>query len=142
MSTDPFKRMMEMEGVKPLNAPHVPQAPAARHQPSAPRPAYTAAAAPVVVNSDFAWAQGPSARQTLDTAMQRMVNEKRAGKNTWITGIKQDGSTSSLSTIIASPMLLSYADRMDLRMIIIGGDGWTFALHPQMGVATLDRDPV
>jgi hypothetical protein len=25
--------------------------------------------------------------------------------------------------------------------MIIGGDGWTFVMHPLMGVATLDEDP-
>jgi hypothetical protein len=25
--------------------------------------------------------------------------------------------------------------------MIVGGDGWTFVMHPLMGVATLDNDP-
>jgi hypothetical protein len=25
--------------------------------------------------------------------------------------------------------------------MIVGGDGWTFVMHPLMGVATLDEDP-
>jgi hypothetical protein len=37
--------------------------------------------------------------------------------------------------------LLSTADRPSLRLMIVGGDGWTFVMHLLMGVATLDRDP-
>lgn len=37
--------------------------------------------------------------------------------------------------------LLGAADRQSLRLMIIGGDGWTFVMHPMMGVATLDEDP-
>jgi hypothetical protein len=25
--------------------------------------------------------------------------------------------------------------------MVVGGDGWTFVMHPLMGVATLDEDP-
>jgi hypothetical protein len=37
--------------------------------------------------------------------------------------------------------LLASADRQSLRLMIVGGEGWTFVMHPLMGVATLDEDP-
>lgn len=37
--------------------------------------------------------------------------------------------------------LLGTADRQSLRLMVVG-DGWTFVMHPLMGVATLDDNPV
>ena len=41
----------------------------------------------------------------------------------------------------AAEKLLANADRMDARLVVIGGPGWTFVMHPAMGIATLDRSP-
>ena len=39
--------------------------------------------------------------------------------------------------------LRSVLDHLIRRSVwIVGGDGWTFVMHPLMGVATLDEDPV
>jgi hypothetical protein len=37
--------------------------------------------------------------------------------------------------------MLGTSDRQSLRLVIVGGDGWTFVMHPLMGVASLDEDP-
>ena len=68
-----------------------------------------------------AWVTGSRARTALETALERLATEIRDGRRGWATGIRQDG--------------------MSLRLIIVGGDGWTFVMHPLMGVATLDEDP-
>lgn len=137
---DDFQRMMDMEGVRRLDEPRPvarkPQRPTARPDVK-PEPIAT----PQTVPTGYAWVTGPRARQALETAMTRVLDETRAGKPSWATGIRQDGTTTSLTATAGAASLMMTADRMSLRIIIVGGDGWTFVLHPQMGVATLDRDP-
>jgi hypothetical protein len=89
-----------------------------------------------------AWVTGSRARTALETALERLTVEIRSGRRGWVTGIRQDGKTVTLAAASGAASLLSAADRQALRLIIVGGDGWTFVMHPLMGVATLDEDPV
>lgn len=135
---DEFKRMMMMEGVEPINSRYhdVPaKKPVAANTNEI--PARDSKSKPV----RYAWMTDGRARQTLDVAMTRAVRERKEGKKSWITGIAQDGKSGDLTTMIAAPPLLAYADRMNLKLIVIGGEGWTCVFHPAMGAATLDDDP-
>jgi hypothetical protein len=49
--------------------------------------------------------------------------------------------TITLPATSGAASLLSTAVRQSLRLMIVGGDGWTFVMHPLMGVTTLDEDP-
>jgi hypothetical protein len=84
---------------------------------------------------------GPRARTALETALERLATEIREGRRGWATGIRQDGTTVTLPASSGAASLLGTADRLSLRLMIVGGDGWTFVMHPLMGVATLDEDP-
>ena len=85
---------------------------------------------------------GSRARTALKTALERLAVEIRGGRRGWATGIRQDGKTVSLAASSGAASLLGAADRQSLRLMILGGDGWTFVMHPLMGMATLDEDPV
>ena len=136
---DEFARMMSMDGVRPLE----------QHKKSARRPAKQPApvssrgiaATPAPEPSRHAWVTGQGARITLETALERLATEIRVGRPGWATGIRQDGTTVTLSASSGAASLLGTADRQSLRLMIVGGDGWTFVMHPLMGVATLDEDP-
>lgn len=136
---DDFKRMMEMEGVRRLDE----RRPSGRRhtRPTARQETPQSQPAPTAFPAGYAWVTGPRARQALDTAMARLIEETREGRRGWATGVRQDGSSVVLSATSGAAALLGSADRMSLRLMIVGGDGWTFVLHPQMGVATLDQDP-
>ena len=137
---DDFTRMMDMEGVrrlgeKPIQAPRRQQSrPSAAPQP----PVQTISSAD---RNLAAWATGALARTGLETALARLAGEAAAGRRGWATGMRQDGTAMVLSSTSTVASLLSTADRHDLRLVVLGGEGWTFVLHPMMGVATLDRDP-
>ena len=88
-----------------------------------------------------AWVTGPRARTALETALERFAGEIRDGRRGWATGIRQDGMTVTLPASSGAASLLATTDRQSLRLMIVGGDGWTFVMHPLMGVATLDEDP-
>lgn len=137
---DDFERMMGMEGVRPLQHTEVKSrrrpAKAARHVDGR-----DPASAPDPRPVDHAWATGSRARIALQTALERFATELRDGRRGWATGIRQDGTTAALSTSSGAASLLAAADRQSLRLMIVGGDGWTFVMHPMMGVATLDEDP-
>lgn len=136
---DEFARMMSMEGVRPLGRPKetpgrsagVPRATATR----------TVAAPTEPAPASHAWATGSRARTALETALGRLAGEIRDGRRGWATGIRQDGTTVTLPASSGAASLLGTADRQSLRLMIVGGDGWTFVMHPMMGVATLDEDP-
>ena len=96
---------------------------------------------PTAAPGSHAWVTGPRARIALDTALDRFAAETRDGRRGWATGIRQDGTTVTLPASSGAASLLSVADRQTHRLMIVGGDGWTFAMHPMMGVATLDEDP-
>ncbi|MEA1073320.1 hypothetical protein SH584_02765 [Sphingomonas sp. LY29] len=136
---DEFARLMSMEGVRPLN----PTNEKPRRLTEAPSPVSSQG---VVQTSDLlsgghAWVRGPRARLALETALERLATEIRDGRSGWATGIHQDGKTVTLPASSGAAALLGTADRQSLRLMIVGGDGWTFVMHPLMGVATLDEDP-
>ncbi|WP_076069160.1 hypothetical protein [Sphingomonas montana] len=136
---DEFARMMNMEGVRPLEQPkEKARRPARQPAPASPQ---TIAAPAEPRPSGHAWVTGPRARTALETALDRLATEIRDGRRGWATGIRQDGGTITLPAASGAASLLGTADRQSLRLMIVGGDGWTFVMHPLMGVATLDEDP-
>jgi hypothetical protein len=138
---DEFARMMGMEGVRPLN-----QAERKSGSRPAKKPQQARAADPGPKlesgSKGYAWVSGSHARTALESALERLDVEIRDGRRGWATGIRQDGATVSLPTTSGAASLLGSADRQSLRLMIIGGAGWTFVMHPLMGVATLDEDPI
>ena len=136
---DEFARMMSMEGVRPLDQTK------AAIRPSAQKPSTTPSQKIVVPPTSapllHAWVIGSRARTALETALERLAAEISDGRRGWATGIRQDGTTVTLPASSGAASLLSAADRQTLRLMIVGGDGWTFVMHPTMGVATLDEDP-
>jgi hypothetical protein len=136
---DEFARLMSMEGVRPLDQPKE------KSRRLAKRPGHVSSqgivAPPELGPAGHAWVTGPRARTALETALDRLATEIRDGRRGWATGIRQDGVTVSLPASSGAVSLLGTADRQSLRLMIVGGDGWTFVMHPLMGVATLDEDP-
>ena len=135
---DEFARLMSMEGVRPLDQPK--KRFRLAKQPS-PASSQGIVAPPDPGLGRHAWVTGPRARTALETALERLATEIRNGRRGWATGIRQDGKTLTLSASSGAASLLGTADRQSLRLMIVGGDGWTFVMHPLMGVATLDEDP-
>jgi hypothetical protein len=90
----------------------------------------------------YAWATGAPAGAALETALERFAIAIREGRHGWATGIRQDGTMVVLPASSGAASLLGAADRQSLRLMIIGGDSWTFVMHPMMGIATLDDDPM
>jgi hypothetical protein len=136
---DEFARMMSMEGVRPLDQKKEVSRRLVK-QPS-PVPSQPLVAPPELGPAGYAWVTGSRARTALETALERLANEIRNGRRGWATGILQDGRTVTLPASSGAASLLGTADRQSLRLMIVGGDGWTFVMHPLMGVATLDDDP-
>jgi hypothetical protein len=136
---DEFARLMSMEGVRPLDQPKEKSRPLAK-QPC-PVSSRGIVAPPELGPGGHAWVTGPRARTALETALERLVTEIHDGRSGWATGIRQDGTTVTLRASSGAASLLGTADRQSLRLMIVGGDGWTFVMHPLMGVATLDEDP-
>ncbi|SFN86468.1 hypothetical protein [Sphingomonas sp. OK281] len=136
---DEFARMMSMEGVRPLDNPKE-KSRRVVTQPS-PVPSQPLVAPLELRPGGYAWATGKRARTALETALERLANEIRSGRRGWATGILQDGRAVTLPASSGAASLLGTADRQSLRLMIVGGDGWTFVMHPLMGVATLDDDP-
>ena len=135
---DEFARLMSMEGVRPLNQPK----PTSRRPAEQPRSVPSqGVVAPPAGPGGYAWVTGPRARTALETALERLATEIRDGRLGWATGIRQDGTAVTLPSSSGAASLLGIADRQSLRLILVGGDGWTFVMHPLMGVATLDEDP-
>ncbi|MFC7537182.1 hypothetical protein ACFQPG_07350 [Sphingomonas sp. GCM10030256] len=136
---DEFARLMSMEGVRPLDQPKE----KSRSRTEEPGPVSTQGivATPDLVPAGHAWVRGPRARTALETALERLATEIRDGRPGWATGIRQDGKTVTLPASSGAAALLGTADRQSLRLMIVGGNGWTFVMHPLMGVATLDEDP-
>lgn len=141
--TDDFARMMEMDNVRPLGQRADPAPNRARTVPPV-RPHTPATNAPVaaipVAAPVYAWATGAKAREVLENGLARLSAE-RTNAPGWITGVRQDGTSVALSPREGAASLLVGADRRGLRLIVVGGDGWTMVLHPAMGACTLDRDP-
>jgi hypothetical protein len=131
--------MMSMEGVRPLDNPKETSRRVVK-QPS-PVPSQLLVTTPGLGAGGYAWVTGKRARTALETALERLADEIRNGRRGWATGILQDGRTVTLPASSGAASLLGTADRQSLRLMIVGGDGWTFVMHPLMGVATLDDDP-
>jgi len=136
---DEFARLMSMEGVRPLNQPSETSRRVAKVPRSGENPSIVAA--PVLSAGGYAWVTGPNARTALETAFERLNIETREGRRGWAIGVRQDGTTVTLPASLGVASLLCTAERLTLRLMIVGGDGWTFVMHPLMGVATLDEDP-
>ncbi len=136
---DEFARMMSMEGVRPLDNPKE-KSRRVVEQPS-PVPSQPLQTPLELGLGGYAWVTGKRARTALETALERLADEMRNGRRGWATGILQDGRTVTLPASSGAASLLGTADRQSLRLMIVGGDGWTFVMHPLMGVATLDDDP-
>jgi len=136
---DEFARLMNMDGVRPLAQPKAPGRKA--HNERSPAAAPAAPPPPAAAAAGHAWVEGPSARTALETALDRLAAEDREGRRGWATGIRQDGTTVMLPASSGAAALLGAADRQSLRLMVLGGDGWTFVMHPLMGVAALDEDP-
>jgi hypothetical protein len=136
---DEFARLMSMEGVRPLDQPKEKTRRLAKQPGQVSSPGV--AAPPEQGPGAHAWVTGPRARTALETALERFATEMRDGRRGWATGIRQDGRTVTLPASSGAASLLGTADRQSLRLMIVGGDGWTFVMHPLMGVATLDEDP-
>jgi hypothetical protein len=136
---DEFARLMSMDGVRPLDKSnakarkHIEESDTATRQTGLPMPN--------PVPGGHAWVVGASARTALETALERVAAETRDGRLGWATGVRQDGKAVTLPVSSGAAALLSTADRQLLRLMVLGGDGWTFVMHPLMGVATLDEDP-
>ena len=126
---DEFARLMSMDGVRPLDQPKEKSRRLAKQPRSVSSQGIVAPPA-----------LGPGGH-ALETALERLATEIRDGRRGWATGIRQDGTTVTLPASSGAASLLSTADRQSLRLMIVGGDGWTFVMHPLMGVATLDQDP-
>ena len=136
---DEFARMMNMEGVRPLD-----RAKAKSHRPAKQSRATSSpdiVAPPQLEPVGHFWATGARARTALETALERLAADIRDGRRGWATGVRQDGTTVMLAASSGAASLLGTADRESLRLMVVGGDGWTFVMHPMMGVATLDEDP-
>ena len=136
---DEFARLMGMEGVRPLDARKERSRSVAEKAGRVPNASTLASSQLALVG--HAWVRGPRARTALETALERLATEIRLGRRGWATGIRQDGTTVTLPASSGAASLLGTADRQSLRLMIVGGDGWTFVMHPLMGVATLDEDP-
>jgi hypothetical protein len=134
-----FARMMSMEGVRPLDRTKEKSVRASK-QPDL-TPNQRIETTPQLGPVSHAWVVGLRARTALETALTRLATEIRGGRRGWTTGIRQDGTTVTLPASSGAASLLGTADRQSLRLMIVGGDGWTFVMHPLMGVATLDDDP-
>ena len=135
---DEFARLMSMEGVRPLDQPKEKSRRLAEHPSSV---SSQVIVSPPELSPAHAWVTGPRARTALETALERLATEVREGRRGWATGIRQDGVAVTLPASSGAASLLGTADRQSLRLMIVGGDGWTFVMHPLMGVATLDEDP-
>jgi len=134
---DEFARMMSMEGVRPLDTSgnkfrRVVNRPSpVPSQPSGPPSNWSRAAMhglPENVREHRLrqlWSALP-ARSALDDVAGQPVFYRMEGR---------------LPASSGAASLLGTADRQSLRLIIVGGEGWTLVMHPLMGVATLDDDP-
>lgn len=142
---DDFERMMLQEGVRPI---------AAKKPISAPqkKPLHTVAIAPknnapsASKESSSAmqkvyWQDGAEARKVLEGALALALQDDRKGKYVWITGILQNGRATTFRLTSSVSEIITRADRESIRILTIGGDGWTFVMHPAMGIATIERDP-
>ena len=146
-----FERTMLREGVVRTNA--IPEAPKPKvSEPSAPVPfqgpseAQTAnnngdRAGEGQDNSLYAWAPHGEAKEVLRSALRKLKEEGRNGKKGWISMTRQNGTNFLVKADSEIGRITLLADKENIRIIIIGGNGWTCVMHPMMGVATIEMDP-
>ena len=139
--SDDFRNMMERHGVTPFG-PH-PDAPRPRREvkPMGPYPAPAPSPNP---EEGPRWATGRSGLAQVEFALSRLSAATRSGKPGWIVAIRQDGKAVPITLApvqMFAARLLSEATRLDARLMVIGGDGWTAVLHPGEGAATIATDP-
>lgn len=138
-----FERIMLQSGVQRQSDKVRLAVPATVHAPTIVfmgDPPLSVNAAPAKADSSAtAWTTGAQARKTLDTALEMLKDNRQSG---WITMVRTDGTSWRYSTRATAAELLTRADHDKLRLIIIGGNGWTAIMHPQMGIATIEQDPI
>lgn len=133
-----FQRYMEMQGVQPLNSNGRAVAPTGPKTNASPVPREKYEPAPAVSTANLAyWTGGAAAREAFEHALSRV----KTAEDAWLLGIGQTGGTVTLDKRRDVASLISAADRMNLKLIIMGAPGWSSVFHPGMGAATLDRDP-
>lgn len=134
-----FARLMLREGVRPLGQGSstipdkgkvLPQKPEAQPSGKSGGP----------IQSGPSWVSGSEARRTLENAIAMIQEDRRQGKEVWITGIQQNGKTCTIRSQASFAEIISQADRESLRLIVLGGDSWTCMMHPEMGIATIEAD--
>ena len=138
-----FERVMLQNGVQKQKYTVRQAAPTAVHAETIavigdPNPSINAAPAKANL-SETAWTTGTQARKTLDTALEMLKDNRQRG---WITMVRANGTSWRYSTRATAAELLTRADHEKLRLIIIGGNGWSAIMHPQMGIATIEQDPI
>ena len=125
--------------MRPLEQPKGNPLTLTREAPSVSNPGV--AATPDLGPTDYAWVIVRRARNALETALERLATEIRRSGVAGQPAFARNGTTFALSASSGAASLLGTADCQSLRLMIVGGDGWTFVMHPLMGVATLDEDP-
>ena len=92
-------------------------------------------------SNGVAWQSGENARKLFENALELARKDRMAGHQTWMTGLRENGRATWLNERDSVARILAFADRERLRVIIIGGKGWTCIMHPKMGIATIEIDP-
>lgn len=142
---DDFERMMLQEGVRPIAAnkpvavPQKQSLQAANNVPKTNTP--NAGEKSSSGLQKVCWQDGADARKVLEGALALAVQDDRKGKYVWITGILQNGRATTFRLTSSVSEIITRADRENIRILTIGGDGWTFVMHPSMGIATIEKDP-
>jgi len=89
----------------------------------------------------YSWAMGSEARKTAQAAIDRLTTERMSGKKAWLTIIRDNGSALTVERQMPLSEIIARADRDNIRLITMGGEGWTAIFHPLMGTATIEQDP-
>jgi len=142
---DDFERMMLQEGVRPIATNKtVPvaqkQAPNAASMTPKANAQGISERTPMALQKVY-WQEGAEARKVLEGALALALQDNRKGKYVWITGILQNGRATTFRLTSSASEVITRADRENIRILTIGGDGWTFVMHPAMGIATIEKDP-
>jgi hypothetical protein len=136
---DEFARLMSMEGVRPLDQPTQKSGRPAKQ--AHPVSNQAIVAPPEPGPGGHAWVTGPAralrSRRRLSGLPPRSAMDGAAGR----PAFARTARPVTLPASSGAAALLGTADRQSLRLMLVGGDGWTFVMHPLMGVATLDEDP-
>lgn len=132
---DEFARLMLHEGVRPLGSSQAIGRSPVRGSEPAPIPTQHSAA-----QAGPAWVTGAEARRALEAAVSLADEDRRGGRDSWVTGVRQDGTCLNMGRRTGVAEMLAEADRLDLRLVIVAGKGWTCMMHPAMGIATIEGD--